>query len=316
MPIIRTPFGSIEVLPGVERHPNESVRYCIASASCPLETPCGILVPQFTANTLRKRQLPAISFHPNGMIRNLPLEEQILVCTPAGVLPAEQVTFYESGALKRIFPLNGTLSGYWTQEDEGGLAREVDVETPFGSIRSRLISAYFSPTGNLRSLTLWPGSILDIPSPLGAITARIGVSFHDSGAIHSLEPVEPVGIPTAVGEMLAFDPDAIGICGDRNSLRFRENGALLGLATVAHAFDVTFEHGQMRRLAPPLRRHPCDNGRWEAAPLFLEFGHGQVAFQSNSLSRLLAPTAGISISRYAPPLPALRAMCTMGAGAW
>ena len=38
------------------------------------------------------------------------------------VRTAEQVSFYESGALKRIFPLNGTLSGYWTQEDEAKLA--------------------------------------------------------------------------------------------------------------------------------------------------------------------------------------------------
>ena len=110
MPIIITPFGAIDALPDTEFFPDGSVRSCIAARACPLITPLGMLVPQFTANTLRKRQLPAISFHPNGMIRNLPLEEQILVCTPAGVLPAEQVSFYESGALKRIFPLNGNTA--------------------------------------------------------------------------------------------------------------------------------------------------------------------------------------------------------------
>jgi len=316
MPIIITPFGAIETLPEIEFFPDGSVRSCIAARACPLITPLGMLVPQFTANTLRKRQLPAISFHPNGMIRNLPLEEQILVCTPAGVLPAEQVTFYESGALKRIFPLNGTLSGYWAQEDEARLATPLSVDTPFGPVETLAISLYFSPSGALRSLTLWPGTTLDVPTPLGCIAARVGVSFFDSGVLRSLEPAEPVSVATPVGELLAYDPDAIGICGDTNSLRFRENGSLCGLTSTAHTFDVVLENGRVRRLAPPLRRHPCDGERMEAGPLCLEFRPGVVGISSADLARFSAAVENVTPSRFFLPLPSLSPMCSMGAGKW
>lgn len=316
MPIIITPFGAIDALPDTEFFPDGSVRSCIAARACPLITPLGMLVPQFTANTLRKRQLPAISFHPNGMIRNLPLEEQILVCTPAGVLPAEQVSFYESGALKRIFPLNGTLSGYWAQEDEARLATPLTVDTPFGPVETLAISLYFSPSGALRSLTLWPGTTLEVPTPLGGITARVGVSFFDSGVLRSLEPAEPVSVATPVGELLAYDPDAIGICGDNNSLRFRENGFLCGLTSTAHAFDVVLENGRVRRLAPPLRRHPCDGERMEAGPLCLEFRPGVVGISSADLARFSAAVENVTPSRFFLPLPSLSPMCSMGAGKW
>ena len=213
MPTITTPFGPIEALPGVELFPDGSVRSCRAARACPLDTPIGTLVPQYNANTLRKRQLPAILFHPAGMIRNLPLEEQVVVPTPLGLLPAELITFHDSGALKRVFPLNGALNGYWTQEDELRLAVPMDLETPAGPVRARLLSLYFSPRGDLRSLTLWPGQTVDVPSPLGRVTARIGVSFFDSGAIRSLEPAAPWAVSTPVGEVLAWNPDAIGISG-------------------------------------------------------------------------------------------------------
>ena len=316
MPLIITPFGAIDALPDTEFFPDGSVRSCIAARSCTLSTPLGPLVPQFTASSLRKRQLPAISFHPNGMIRNLPLEEQILVCTPAGVLPAEQVSFYESGALKRIFPLNGTLSGYWAQEDEARLATPPTVDTPFGPVETLAISLYFSPSGALRSLTLWPGTTLEVPTPLGGITARVGVSFFDSGVLRSLEPAEPVSVATPVGDLLAYDPDAIGICGDNNSLRFRENGFLCGLTSTAHAFDVVLENGRVRRLAPPLRRHPCDGERMEAGPLYLEFRPGVVGISSADPSRLFAAVENVTPSRFFLPLPSLSPMCSMGAGKW
>lgn len=316
MPLIITPFGAIDALPDTEFFPDGSVRSCIAARACPLITPLGMLVPQFTANTLRKRQLPAISFHPNGMIRNLPLEEQILICTPAGVLPVEQVSFYESGALKRIFPLNGTLSGYWTQEDEAKLASPLTLDTPLGSVETLAISLYFSPSGALRSLTLWPGTTLDVPTPLGGIAARVGVSFFDSGVLRSLEPAEPISVATPVGELLAYDPDAIGICGDNNSLRFRENGSLCGLTSAAHSFDVVLENGRVRRLAPPLRRHPCDGERMEASPLCLEFRPGVVSISSPDLSRLSAAVESVTPSRFFLPLPSLSPMCSMGAGKW
>lgn len=82
MPTIQTPFGTLDVLSDPEFFPDGSPRWCIVEGAHSLVTPLGTLVPQFTANALRKRQLPVISFHQNGMIRNLPLEEQAWVSTP------------------------------------------------------------------------------------------------------------------------------------------------------------------------------------------------------------------------------------------
>ena len=316
MPTITTPFGVIETLPGVEYFPDGSVRSCIPSRACHLSTPLGPLVPQFTANTLRRRQLPAMTFHPNGMLRNVPLEEQTAVPTPAGPVPAEQVTFYPCGALRRVFPLNGTLNGYWTQQDETSLAAPLALDTPVGPVEALFISLNFNPQGGLRSLTLWPGSTLDVPSPLGSIAARIGVSFFDSGALSSLEPACPVPVPTPLGSLLAYDPDAIGICGDSNSLRFRENGSLLALKTTAHAFDVTLENGRVRRLNPTLRRNPCDGERLEAAPLTLEFGGGRVSIRTSDRAKVSAASRDVTAAPFHPPLPVLGAVCAMGAGKW
>lgn len=316
MPVITTPFGVLETLPDIEFFPDGSVQSCIAARACPLATPLGPLVPQFNASALRKRQLPAISFHRSGMIRNLPLEEQVTVQTPLGPMPAEQVTFHDNGALKRIFPLNGTLNGYWTQEDEAALALPLTLDTPIGVVEVSPVCVYFSPAGNLRSLTLWPGTVLDVPTPLGGIAARTGVSFFDSGVFRSLEPAHPVAVRTPLGELLAFDQDAIGVCGDQNSLRFCENGALLGLTTSAHAFEVELENGRMKNLTPPLRRHPCDGERMEASPITLEFRPEFVSFTSADSPRISVKAKGVTASRFFPPLPALSPMCSMGAGQW
>jgi hypothetical protein len=316
MPVITTPFGVLETLPNIEFFSGGAVQSCIAARPCPLSTPLGSLVPQFTASSLRKRQLPAISFHSNGMLRNLPLEEQVMVPTPLGMLPAEQVTFYDTGAVKRVFPLNGTLSGYWTQEDEAAMATPLNLDTPIGCARVKPVCVYFGPEGNLRSLTLWPGTVLEVPTPLGNIGARSGVSFFDSGVLRSLEPASPVAVRTPLGELLAFDQDAVGICGDLNSLRFRENGALLGLTTSAHAFEVELENGRKLSLTPPLRRHPCDGERMEAGSITLDFSPGQVSFTFADSPRIKVKTEGVTASRFFLPLPSLSPMCSMGAGKW
>lgn len=316
MPTIHTPFGPVDALPEMEYFADGSVRSCRAARACPLATPFGTFIPQFTANTLRKRQLPAILFYPNGMIRTLPLEEQQSASTPLGVLPAEQVTLYESGALKRVFPLNGALSGYWTQEDESGLAELLALDTPAGPLEAMYLSVYFGPQGNVRSLTLWPGQIVDAPCPLGSLPVRTGISFYDNGAIRSVEPSTPWPMSTPVGQIVAWDPEVLGVCGDANSLRFRENGELSGLKTVAHSFTVTLENGRVRRVSPPLHRHPCDDARLVAGPLDVEFGQGTIRLSSADTGRVTAPWASVLVSTFSPPLALFPVSCTTGGGKW
>lgn len=313
MPTIPTPFGMIKALPNPEYFASGGVRSCIAAGLCTLHTEYGELTPQFTSTTLRKRQFPVTSFHENGMLRLLPLEEQVMISTPIGPLPAELASFYEDGALKRVFPLNGHLSGYWTQEDEATLARPLKIKTPLGHIEALIICVYFSPQGALRSLTLWPGTELDIPHLGTTLPARVGVSFHDDGRLKSLEPARPCAVPTPLGDLLAFDPDAVGITGDLNSLRFAQDGSVLGLATVSHSFVIALKDGGTRRVSPPLRHSYCDGETLEPVPLFLKFSDEHVSFVADGLTRVTADLSQVTASRFYPPLPMLAPACGLNA---
>jgi hypothetical protein len=50
--------------------------------------------------------------------------------------------------------------------------------------------------------------------------------------LESLEPSEPMGIQTPIGVIIAFDPNAVGINADSNSLVFNKNGNVTAITTV------------------------------------------------------------------------------------
>jgi len=191
METLHTQYGAIPHVGVVERYAEGGVMSCTPGAEVLLQTACGALTPQFTTDDLRRRTVQAISFHPTGTLRALPLERPTCVATPAGEILAELVTFHPDGSLCRVFPLNGKLSGMWTQEDEGRLARPVRVQTPLGVIEKRLIGLYFNPAGRLLSLTLWPGETLDVPTPQGTLAARVGVPSGRMGPCAPWSPPSP-----------------------------------------------------------------------------------------------------------------------------
>lgn len=305
MTTLATDFGVLPVQSGAEYYPSGALHSCIASEKARLDTPLGPLTPQFTANTLRKRQLPCITFHENGMLRSLPLEEQVAVPTPLGDMPAEFVTFYPGGQVKRVFPLNGRLSGFWSQENEAALTRPLNLATPLGEFELTVTSAYFGPQGALRSLTLWPGTEIDLPCPCGPVPTRIGMAFFDTGALKSVEPARSVAVPTPLGELSAFNPDAHGISGDINSLCFSPSGEVAGLATIANAFEIV---GQ-GRMEPRLRKSYCDGTTLEPAPLFVTFTGDRVAFHAENAASRSAPLDSVVARDFTPPLPLLFATC-------
>lgn len=256
-------------------------------------TPLGEFTPQQTTDDLRKKEVLPVQYHASGMVRNLPLEEQVEVSTPAGKLPAELVTFHAGGELNRVFPLNGKLSGYWGQEDEAGLSEAVDLETPVGSITARVISVGFFESGAVRSITLWPGETVEVPTPAGRITARSGISFYASGALRSLEPAVPVAVPTAVGEVRAHDPDAVGVCGDISSLVFSEEGEVTGVTTTLTRISVAAPGGTESTFAPGYRDSLCGDEEKEVQPMALEFEPGAVVVRMDPTKPgLRIPLAG------------------------
>ncbi|WFS61749.1 hypothetical protein LF599_13860 [Pseudodesulfovibrio thermohalotolerans] len=241
-----------------------------------ISTQYGELIPQHTADDLRKREIMPVEYHASGGIKSVPLEEQTVIATSAGDIPAELVSFHENGSLNRIFPLNGKLSGYWSQDDEAGLSVPITLTTPMGVIRVRILSAGFYDDQSLRSLTLWPGETVSVPTPAGPVVARIGVSFTRDGRVRSLEPAKPVAVPTPAGEMTAYDPDAVGVNGDANSLAFNDEGKVCRLSTTLSGLIAVHPDGRTHRHVPQYRESLCSEAEQEVVPMRVEFDGDEV----------------------------------------
>lgn len=247
------------------------VRAVFVAGPVTLVTTLGRLCPQHTIDDSRRMNLPPLTFHKNGQVRSLPLETRTVVATPAGDLPAELVTFHENGAVARVFPLNGKLSGFWSEADEARMAEPLTVATPLGSVTARIVAVAFDPLGGLRSLTLWPEEDVTVAAPFGPASVRMGLSFYEDGALRSLEPAKPQEVPTPVGPVWAFDPDAVGVSGDDNSLVFSPAGEVLRVATVRTAVSATLPDGTRKLLTPGTRESLCGDSELEAVALVLEF---------------------------------------------
>jgi len=279
MQTLETAYGRIATTGVVERFPDGGVKSCTPAAETTLFTPLGAFVPQHTTDDLRRRTVQSLSFHANGALRHLPLEHPATVHTPAGQVTAELLTFHPSGGLHRVFPLNGKLSGLWSEADEGALARPVSLVTPLGPLTARFIGLSFAPGGELLSLTLWPGETLSVTTPVGPIETRIGVSFRPDGSLRSLEPARPQSVPTPAGKVLAYDPDAVGVCGDVNSLAFAPDGGVERLSSSLTGIAAVRDDGAEIVADPEIRESICGDGEREVTPLRLRFGREMLSVQ-------------------------------------
>jgi len=255
----------------IECYEDGTIAACSVVAPCFIETPAGNLVPQYSTDDLRKKTLQALTFYRSGALRSLPLEKQSFVKTPVGELPAELVTFYESGALKRVFPLNGKLSGYWGEEDEAALSEELTLHVGEHTITARCISIKFYEQGSIESITLWPDETVVLETPCGKMPVRIGMKFSRTGDVLSVEPAVPVVVETPIGQVTAYDNDAVGVVGDTNSLSFYENGEVRSIATMYTKVVVTDAAGKKTELSPALRESLCGDEEKEITPMVINF---------------------------------------------
>lgn len=271
----------------------------------PITNRYGKLIPQNTTDDLRKRELFPVVYHGNGALKSLPLEDQTTIPTPAGDLPAELVTFHANGALNRVFPLNGKLCGYWSEADEMNLSKLVTLNTPIGTIVARIISISFYDNETIRSITLWPGEIVVVNTPAGPFEARIGMSFAPDGTVESLEPAKPTPVQTIVGEVMAYDPDAVGICGDDNSLVLDKSGAIIRVKTTLTCFSAVSNNGITTEYAPTYRDSYCGDGVQEIEPMIAEFTSDTISISgSYKIPAVHIPLAENTISAK-PYLPML-----------
>ncbi|ADL52592.1 hypothetical protein [Clostridium cellulovorans] len=245
-----------------------------------LDTIHGPLVPQYCDKDQRRKLRNSISFYKNGNIESLSVQDQTEIKTSIGILPAEFITFYDNGAIKRIFPLNGKLSAFWEEKEEYALAKPLMLNLPIGNYYTKILSAYFYPSGAIKSITLWPDDTLTIPSPLGEVTTRIGISFYEDGKLKSFEPNEPIEINTKIGKLISYDNFALTVNGDINSVSFSETSEITTLCTIDNTVKVINQHGYAELYTPTLRINTLDDETMVKVPLKIEFSNDLITFNS------------------------------------
>ncbi|MEQ8199473.1 MAG: hypothetical protein ABRQ27_15980 [Clostridiaceae bacterium] len=201
-------------------------------------------IPLYYIDDHRRKDLPSVRLYKSGKIKSLSLQELSRVPTKYGEYEVEKIIFYENGGFKRLFPLDGKISGYWTEEDEKCLAKEYTFKFPFGDIEGKFISMHFYDTQELKSLTLWPKEIVEVNHGGKRIKSRIGISLYKSGKLRSCEPNASTLIKTPIGEIDAYDKNAIGVHGEDNSLKFYEDGSIKSLITSTNIIRIKDKEGE------------------------------------------------------------------------
>ncbi len=192
-----------------------------------ISTKYGNLLPCSGASDYRKKHRCAVCLYDSGALRSVYLEEPQVLSFPSGVFQAELITFYEDGNAKRIFPLYGQISAYWSIEEEAEYAPEYDFEIAGGTYRIKPECIFFYPSGKIRSITLWPSDELSIKTPAGLIKTKLGIELYENGSIRSIEPVYGTVISTPSGDIRPFRYRPVMMHAENATLKFTEDGKLI-----------------------------------------------------------------------------------------
>ena len=298
MTAITTQYGTIKEYLHLETYESGTPASLMCTGRHELETPYGTLVPQYEVEDFGRKEHKHVLFHPNGTVRRVPLQDAQTIETDHGPISAEMLLFYNNGALKRLFPLTGKLSGYWTEANEFALAQDLTLILPSGTITAKMISIGFYKSGSVRSITLWPGETVDIKTPAGTVNTRTGISFHEDGSIKNLEPARPTAVKTAIGTIEAFDNDPEGVSGDMNSLGFDTTDRITALCTTSSQVAVTARTGEKRVYHPTEKASLCSESVTISVPLHIEFIGDTVRFNKNPKDEYPITECSFEIGQY------------------
>lgn len=273
-----TSYGLLQNIGEYSLYPDGGMKECMLQEKVELTTNYGELIPQYEFEENRRKYIYSLAFYEDGALRKIALNQRTPVKTPIGIKEAELITFYRSGKLKRLFPLNGRISAYWDENEEYRLAKQDTIELPGQIVKAKVIAYSFYECGALKDITLWPKELVKIKTPVGEIRVRIGLALYMEGSIKSLEPCFPIAVQTPIGEIKAYDYNAIGISGDRNSLVFGEDGSIKELITSGMRITVQGKDGAIPVLYSPEQSLNEDGLEISFRTLKLSFGHDSVCF--------------------------------------
>ncbi|MFT3951523.1 MAG: hypothetical protein QM689_06180 [Oscillospiraceae bacterium] len=270
---IQTPFGILSGVKTFSRHENGELRDVTLREQNMILTHAGELVPFFDKETPRRKYKPSVQFHENGLVKAVYLEDQQEIQTPIGEFPAELVTFYDTGELHRFFPLDGKITGMWSEEEERALNIPFNFDFGFAKFTAMLIGMTFFKSGDVRSMTLFPGEQIDVVTPSGKIPVRTGFSLYPNGSLESCEPASPAAVQTPIGSISAYDINAIGVNADANSLVFDPAGRVKSLITTSSRIAVLNADGVMKFITPIEVVLPDEENPSEIIPVKISFDY-------------------------------------------
>jgi hypothetical protein len=242
-----------------------------------IDTEYGKLIPAYTEDDARRKYNGSISCSNNGHLHSISLESMTDIMTPIGPVPAEHMIFYDTGEIKRIFPVNGKISGYWSEQDERRLCPLLKICHPLTTFKSRIINLTFYRSGNIKSITLWPNERIYVRSPVGKILVKNGFSLYENGTLRSLEPAKPVDLETPIGLIVAFDTTAIGINADNSSVTFDNTGKIASLKTDSIRVTISTD-SSVTSISPKMERSMTSDDEWIVMPINIRFTPDGIMF--------------------------------------
>ncbi|MBV4427100.1 hypothetical protein [Clostridium tyrobutyricum] len=283
---VDTKYGKLKGISRAEFYENGAIKECTLNDINELKTAYGILTPQYKEDGLRSKHIGSLSFYDNGSLKSIYLQNPTEIKSPIGLIQAEFITFYEDGNIKRIFPLNGKITAYWTEEDEYKLSKEIEISLSIGYLKRKVVAVHFYKNGSVNSITFWRKDKIKINSPLGQVIARIGISFYPDGKLKSFEPGNPVDANTEIGIIKAYNTQVIGIHGDSNSLEFSKCGKVKALITCTDRIEAVNKiSGEKQMYRPLLRKSIVNENAMEVIPLNIEFQDNKVIFSNGMMHK-------------------------------
>jgi hypothetical protein len=195
-------------------------------------TKYGNLLPCSGASDYRKKHRCAVSYFESGSVRSVYLEETEVLSFSAGDFQTELITFYEDGNVKRIFPLYGQISAYWSLGEEAENAPFYDFDLAGEKYHIRPQCIFFYPSGKIRSITLWPGDQITVNTTKGPVATKLGIEIYEDKKIRSIEPSFGTIFKTEYGDAKPFMVRKHMLHSEDASARFDEDGNLLSFTTL------------------------------------------------------------------------------------
>lgn len=242
--MVRTKYGDLNHEFATVFFEDGSIRSCKFNGENIINTSFGKLIPKYQLSETRSRDREAMEFYQNGELKSIYIEKSTDIKTSVGSISCEFMTFYESGAIHRLFPTYGKVSGTWSENDEIELSPVICFDVNAVSIKNKLSSICFYENGPIKSITLYAGETAKVKVKDGEIETRIGIAFYENGTIKSIEPAMPTIVNTSIGMIIAYDNNPVGIHGDKNSLVFDEDGEVVSITSIQSGIEVTDKCGE------------------------------------------------------------------------